>query len=109
MAIPSSSVTSQTKKQTKQPAMIMDVFPVSESEGVRDGRGREGSETGDEPDWGVEEDSWIAGEGVRKILFMKEDVRNVQWIRRYWEREKKIAGEGGGRSRKVRSKKYTFL
>jgi len=46
----------------------MDVFPVSEREGVHGSRGREGSETGGEPDGGVEKDSEIAGGEITKNI-----------------------------------------
>jgi hypothetical protein len=57
----------------------MGVLPVPEGAGVRGGRGGEESETGDEPERGVAKGSTIAGEGVRKILCMMEDLRNVRY------------------------------
>ena len=56
----------------------MGVLPLPEGAGVCGGRGGEEAETGDEPQRRVEEDSTIAGERIRKILHMTEDMRNVR-------------------------------
>jgi len=56
----------------------MGVFPVPEGTGVRGSRGGEEGEARGEPQRRVVEDFAIAGAGVRKILYLTEDVRNVR-------------------------------
>jgi len=55
----------------------MGVFPIPEGMGVRNSRGEEEGEARGRPQRGVVEDFAIAGEGVRKILHLTEDMRDV--------------------------------
>jgi len=55
------------------------VLPVPAGAGVCDSyRGWEEAETGDEHERGVVEDLTAAGERIRKLLHLMEDLRNVR-------------------------------